>query len=224
MGNTNGVKYGDEFASAFLLANPFLLFSTSNSSFFQYISTRTNLSNYILTLFTCRILLKTERLKAALTTVKTIFSEFSEDGRIVKTEGLAKAMRRFGGEMSNDELQDLFNFVDINDSHAIDLKEFLVALTVGSVLQSLKFDASKGELVEMLSLIVSAYLLFDPAGSGSITKADIDKMISESHHAGAGGMLSKERWDEMDWDHNGNIDFAEFVFAFSNWIDLDDVL
>ncbi len=126
--------------------------------------------------------------------------------------------------MTLDEVQDLFNFVDINDSHEIDLKEFLVALTVGSVLENLKFDSSKGELVEMLGLIVSAYLLFDPNASGSITKGDIEKMISESHHVGAGSMLSKERWDEMDWDHNGNIDFAEFVFAFSKWIDLDDVL
>lgn len=26
----------------------------------------------------------------------------------------------------------------------------------------------------------------------------------------------------QDWDSNGTIDFAEFVFAFSSWVDIED--
>ena len=37
-----------------------------------------------------------------------------------------------------------------------------------------------------------------------------------------GGMLSQQRWKEMDWDSDGSIDFGEFVFTFSGWIDLEE--
>jgi calcium-binding protein CML len=134
--------------------------------------------------------------------------------------------------MTSDEIRDLFNFVDLDDSNSIEVKEFLVTLAIGSVLDLLKFDGQEKEVVEMLGLIVSAYLLFDPKAVGLISKSDIDKMFEDNsnsesckHHAGKGGaLLSKQRWDEMDWDQNGNIDFAEFVFAFSKWIDLEDEL
>ncbi len=26
----------------------------------------------------------------------------------------------------------------------------------------------------------------------------------------------------QDWDDNGTIDFAEFVFAFTSWVDIDE--
>ncbi len=119
--------------------------------------------------------------------------------------------------MTPDEIRDLFAFVDLDDSNSIEVKEFLVTLAIGSVLDLLKFESSK-ELKEILALVVSAYLLFDPNAIGFITRTDIDIMItdhnnsekSEAHHHAnkSGSMLSKQRWDEMDWDHNGNIDFA----------------
>lgn len=104
------------------------------------------------------------------------------------------------------------------------------------------------EISEVLNLIVSAYLIFDPDGKGYIEKRGIESMIEEDgHKAAAGGnaMLSQQRWNEMvrlcaiaiefflvctehlplllaqDWDANGTIDFAEFVFAFTSWVDID---
>jgi calcium-binding protein CML len=35
-------------------------------------------------------------------------------------------------------------------------------------------------------------------------------------------IVLQERWAEMDWDSDGNIDFEEFVFTFSKWMDLGD--
>ena len=31
----------------------------------------------------------------------------------------------------------------------------------------------------------------------------------------------QERWDEMDWDSNGDISFGEFVYAFTKWVDVE---
>ena len=37
-----------------------------------------------------------------------------------------------------------------------------------------------------------------------------------------GGLLSEQRWKEMDWDSDGSIDFGEFVITFSGWIDMEE--
>lgn len=31
----------------------------------------------------------------------------------------------------------------------------------------------------------------------------------------------QERWEEMDWDSNGDISFGEFVYAFTKWVDVE---
>ena len=30
------------------------------------------------------------------------------------------------------------------------------------------------------------------------------------------------RWDEMDWNHDGTIEFSEFIYTFSRWVDIDE--
>ena len=32
---------------------------------------------------------------------------------------------------------------------------------------------------------------------------------------------AQERWEEMDWDSNGDISFGEFVYAFTKWVDFE---
>lgn len=109
----------------------------------------------------------------------------------------------------------LFDFVDIDDSKEIEYKEFLVALTTGHVLGTIShvdnFDdnakitlengmqTTSNEIKNVLNLIVSAYLLFDPNGRGYIERSSVGLMINEGNGKGknTNAMLSKERWDEM---------------------------
>ena len=76
----------------------------------------------------------------------------------------------------------------------------------------------------MLRLIISAYLLFDPEGKGFINKDQVGEMLKESGSRGDNSMLSNERWAELDWDKDGTIDLAEFINAFTHWVDTDNVL
>ena len=93
--------------------------------------------------------------------------------------------------------------------------------------------------------VIEAYLIFDPAARGSFTRADLAKTLQdlscpsptkamrkksdERLMAGGGGasmavqFLTSERMDEMDWDKNGCITFAEFVWSFESWIDLEEI-
>lgn len=76
------------------------------------------------------------------------------------------------------------------------------------------------EIKETLNLVISTYLLFDPEGRGYIDKKHVISIVDENKHkSGSNAMLSQERWQEMDWDENGQIDFAEFVYSFTTWVD-----
>ena len=69
-------------------------------------------------------------------------------------------------------------------------------------------------------LIVHAYLLFDPTPRGYIARTDVAKMMAEDGQKNS--FLNEERWAEMDWNGDGNIDFSEFVHTFAKWVDIDE--
>jgi Ca2+-binding EF-hand superfamily protein len=200
-----------------------------------------------------KIVLKMEQTKKVLGTVKKVFSAFSEDsGKSISKQGLISVMGRLHSELSDEEVGELFAFVDIDISHSIEFREFLVALCCSHVLgkltaekiaqsdsspeaatksnNSASWEASlakyKVECIQMLDLILSAYLLFDPTGQGYITQNGVEKILEENSNGASGAQsnhyLSKQMWSQMDWNKDGSIDFGEFVLSFSKWTDFDD--
>lgn len=197
-----------------------------------------------------KILLKFDKLRKVISQIKSVYNNIAVNGSL-NFEGLHQAMNALHGEMAKEEIADLFEFVDLDSSKTIEFKEFLVAMTVGHVLEIVptfqgmnadslldlsKRETAKGEystemssgggsnktedIHKMLNLIVSAYLLFDPKACGYINRNAVEALVGEGKHRNA--MLSQHRWNEMDWDANGKIDFAEFVHAFSSWVvDID---
>lgn len=94
-------------------------------------------------------------------------------------------------------------------------------------------------MIKALRLVVEAYCIFDNDGSGTIDKDEVLNMLDEenrraraaraeapsSRHleAGAGStFLSRERWEELDWDHDGKITFKEFLAAMLLWVGVDE--
>lgn len=129
---------------------------------------------------------------------------------------------------------ELFQFVDIDSSKVIELREFLVALTVGYVIDSIptfkhlrrgsnagplhaELNASaragsrsdmrgdlghppteEDELKNMLNYIVTAYLLFDPEGSGAIQKSSLERWVEEGGEKSRKNMdLTEQLWQTM---------------------------
>eukprot|EP01038_Epipyxis_sp_PR26KG_P006207 gene6207-8550_t len=193
-----------------------------------------------------RILLKFDKMRLVLGYVKNVFNQVATEG-VLDHEGLEMTMKRLDVNMNLEDILDLFDFIDVRQNHAISIKEFLVALTIGMVLdvipalavppKSLKDGevpdrlikrsfsgllGHQGEIKEMLNLIVSAYLIFDPQGKGYIERKSVTELLGEHGQKGSNAMLSQQRWDELDWDANGAIDFAEFVFTFTSWVAIDE--
>ena len=199
-----------------------------------------------------KIVLRMEKMKKILNQVKKLFKGFSEnqEGKSVTKPSLVALMGRLNMELSDNEVDELFAFVDIDLSSTVDFREFLIALscyfvlgkltaekltsaktTIGDNPQTMRrslvssLTDSKAELIEMLDLILSAYLLFDPRGDGYVSKPQVEAILEEHGKAGGGHSdhyLSRQLWGQMDWDHNGRIDFGEFVLQFSRWTDFDN--
>lgn len=197
-----------------------------------------------------RILLKFDRMSDVLGYVKDTFLQFSQNGHSVNLEGLTQALTSIkGSAVKEEDLAEIYSFADLTENKEINLKEFVVSLVVCLVLgtisfgqeakvklapsprrQSLSVSSTNTDIFRMLTLILSAYLLFDVNGDGCIYHENVEKLLEESgHKVGEGGggnntMMSSERWKELDWDANGTIDLAEFVNAFTMWVDIDEVL
>ena len=70
-----------------------------------------------------------------------------------------------------------------------------------------------------------------------ISRRELQAMLKEDKTKGQGGrrasfgpgsassvtsLISEDRWNEMDWNRNGEIDFSDFVIGFSKWVVCDD--
>ena len=85
------------------------------------------------------------------------------------------------------------------------------------------------------TLVLEAFFYFDPKHTGMIKKEELaSSMAALSAQSGAKGVsphghsgealsfLTEERYNELDWDHDGSVTFKEFLFAFMAWVGLDD--
>jgi len=214
-----------------------------------------------------RVILKVDRLRNVQEHVIKVFKMVAAEKEDLNLDGLHDCMNRLHGEMTRAEVMELFDFVDVDESKAISLKEFWVALSVGYILEAIpslvtarvapvplaqprslrKIDSGdradgnventaehqrilsiRGEIFknfldmsaqirELFNLIVMAYLLFDTEGKGYICKEELGRGLGDS-------AILDTRWKEMDLDEGGTIDFAEFVFSFTSWIDQQEGL
>ena len=82
-----------------------------------------------------KIILRFDRFRSVLKLIKDVFHDIS-GGRSLDFEGLHRAMSKLHGALEKEEVRNLFDFIDLDDSHEIELKEFLVALVIGYVLDA----------------------------------------------------------------------------------------
>jgi len=83
-----------------------------------------------------RILLKFQIIRKVIKRVQRVFTEYDKDkdGHITFEE-LQDALVKLQVKLTREEIRDLFNLSDLMGYHTLNLKEFLVALTVGYVLE-----------------------------------------------------------------------------------------
>ena len=75
-------------------------------------------------------------------------------------------------------------------------------------------------------LSVNTFLFLDDSGNGTLERNEVLQSLDESRGQGKGqagnAAIMKKRFEEMDWDKNGNISYLEFLFALESWVGIED--
>eukprot|EP00573_Skeletonema_grethae_P003192 CAMPEP_0201687440 /NCGR_PEP_ID=MMETSP0578-20130828/1501_1 /ASSEMBLY_ACC=CAM_ASM_000663 /TAXON_ID=267565 /ORGANISM="Skeletonema grethea, Strain CCMP 1804" /LENGTH=472 /DNA_ID=CAMNT_0048171599 /DNA_START=26 /DNA_END=1444 /DNA_ORIENTATION=- len=114
----------------------------------------------------------------------------------------------------------------------LDVKQFIVMCAIGFILadENKELSTFGGMLASgddayrrAMTDVVTAYLSFDREGKGYFTAEDFQGFMSASKRADAArNVFSDERFAELDVSGDGQVDFEEFVYAFSKWVSDED--
>ena len=117
------------------------------------------------------------------------------DGKLSKEELMEAYQISMGYEAALEEVENIMQQVDINNSGYIDYSEFLMA-------------SSRKEVLLTKANLDNAFRTFDTDGSGKITAFELKELL------GASGEVSDPVWEELikevDQNGDGEIDILEF--------------
>ena len=130
---------------------------------------------------------------------KEAFYLFDKNGnRTITTKELEMVMRSLGSNLTEVELQDMINEVDVDNSGTIDFSEFLAMI------------ATKLKEVDSEEKVLETFRVFDVDGNGFISAAELRHVM-----VNLGERLTDDEVDEMikvaDDDKDGKISYQEFV-------------
>ncbi|KAE8731488.1 putative calcium-binding protein CML21 [Hibiscus syriacus] len=82
-------------------------------------------------------------------------------------------------------------------------------------------DELECRIWRLFKTFVNAFVFLDKNKDGFVSKNEMAQAINESRDRSSGKIVMK-RFEEVDWDQNGSVSFKEFLFAFTNWVGIDD--
>ncbi|XWS51661.1 hypothetical protein CRYUN_Cryun11dG0002600 [Craigia yunnanensis] len=175
------------------------------------------------------IILKFPKIDESLRKCKAIFEQFDEDSNgAIDHEELKKCFHKLEVSFTEEEIIDLFKACDINEDMGIKFNEFIVLLCL---VYLLKDNATASEAKSRMGMpnleatfetLVDAFVFLDKDKDGHVSKNEMVQAINESGERSS-GRIAMKRFEEMDWDKNGWVNFKEFLFAFTSWVGIDDM-
>ncbi|CAK7323883.1 unnamed protein product [Dovyalis caffra] len=174
------------------------------------------------------IILKFPKIDESLRNCKAIFEQFDEDSNgAIDQEELRKCFHKLETTFTEEEINDLFEACDINEDMCMEFNEFVVLLCLVYLLKddpaTLQAKSRMGmpDLEATFETLVDAFVFLDKNKDGYVSKNEMVQAINESGERSS-GRIAMKRFEEMDWDKNGMVNFKEFLFAFTNWVGIDD--
>ncbi|XP_044500545.1 probable calcium-binding protein CML22 isoform X2 [Mangifera indica] len=175
------------------------------------------------------IILRFPQFKAGLKNIKGVFEQHDEDSNgIIDRKELKKCLAKLQLSLKEKEINELFDFCDIDGSEGIQFNEFIVLLcliyllVIPSSSPNMIEKVGSPELRATFDTIVEAFLFLDKNGDGKLNKKDMLKSLNESYpREKSPAHVTKNRFQEMDWDKNGKVGFREFLFSLISWVGID---
>lgn len=139
---------------------------------------------------------------------------------------------------SQEEQEEILEVADFDGNNTIEFREFVVIVALNHVLGMGAGGAGgegeagevgtsiSPELTAAIDLSVNTFLFLDDSGNGTLERNEVLQSLDESRGQGKGqagnAAIMKRRFEEMDWDNNGNISYLEFLFALESWVGIED--
>ncbi|CAI9088122.1 OLC1v1022368C1 [Oldenlandia corymbosa var. corymbosa] len=176
------------------------------------------------------LILKFPKIDENLRKCKAVFEEFDTDGNgAIDQQELNHCFRKLEIGFTEEETNDLFEACDINDDRGMKFNEFIVLLCLVYLLkddpaaQHAKSRIGLPNLEATFETLVDAFVLLDKNKDGHVSKREMVEAINETTSGErSSGRIAMKRFEEMDWDKNGMVNFKEFLFAFTRWVGIED--
>ncbi|KAI8010874.1 putative calcium-binding protein CML21 [Camellia lanceoleosa] len=177
-----------------------------------------------------RIILKFPKIDESLRKCKDIFQQFDEDANgAIDPQELRRCFHKLEINFTEEEINDLFEACDINDHMGMKFNEFIVLLCLVYLLKedptALQTKSRMGmpNLEATFEMLVDAFVFLDKNKDGYVSKSEMIQAINDTTSGElSSGRIALKRFEEMDWDKNGMVNFKEFLFAFTRWVGIDD--
>ncbi|XP_002982786.2 probable calcium-binding protein CML21 [Selaginella moellendorffii] len=192
------------------------------------------------------ILMKFPKIDKSFEQVRGVFKKFDkDDSGTIDLEELKTCFRELQVEFTDTEVKAFHEESDMDKSKGVDFKEFIIVLALvyllgetgakpvkqkeedkgkGSQLKNLKSRIGLAELESTFETIVDTFRFFDKDGDGYVSRKEMITAINEASpgQSSSGESIGVKRFEEMDWDKNGMITFKEFLFAFTDWVGIEE--
>ncbi|KNA04702.1 hypothetical protein SOVF_197240 isoform B [Spinacia oleracea] len=153
-----------------------------------------------------------------------------DKNEVIDHSELKHCLRKLEVIFSEEEIDDFFKSCDINENMGIKFNEFIVLLCLVYLLQEdpskktqLKSRMGLPNLEATFETLVDAFAFLDKNKDGYVSKTEMVQAINETTTGErSSGRIAMKRFEEMDWDRNGMVNFKEFLFAFTRWVGIDE--
>lgn len=176
------------------------------------------------------IILRFPKIDKSFRKCRTAFQQFDEDGNgAIDLQELKHCFRKLEINFTDEEIDDLFKACDINEDMRIKFNEFIVLLchiyllNEGPTSQHTKSQIRMPDLEATFEMLINAFTFLDKNKDGYVSKNEMVDAINETAPAErSSGRIAMKRFEEMDWDNNGMVNFKEFLFALTHWVGIED--
>ncbi|KAK4491819.1 hypothetical protein RD792_002595 [Penstemon davidsonii] len=177
------------------------------------------------------IILKFPKIDQSLRKCKATFEGFDEDGSgAIDPQELKHCFQKLEIKFSDEEINDLFEACDINEDMGIKFNEFIVLLCLVYLLKEdsstkhAKFSMGLPNFETTFETLVDSFVFLDKNKDGYVSRNEMVDAINETTSGErSSGRIAMKRFEEMDWDKNGMVNFKEFLFAFTRWVGIEDI-